>query len=189
MLLHVKTNLLLFQTALAEFGHIIWINPGNVVIASTLPEIAKESKDLKMKIIGQNQQFTTYAVTHRQMYKYLPTDKKKLFNSPHIEIHALLLHSTEEIMENLMKLIVACAMEPKCMAPASTKWQCDFDFSGKEYANCHRYDESAINIAIKNWYNFDTSSVLKTSNIFRSYDPDEKLPLKMCRDEKDMKRR
>lgn len=142
-----------------------------------------------MRIIGQNQQYTTYAVTHRQMYKYLPTEKKKLYNSPHFEIQAILLHSTEEIMENFMKLIVACAMEKDCMAPESTKWQCDFDFSGKEYANCHRYDESAMNIAIKNWYNYDVSSVVKISNIFRSFDPDEKLPLKMCRDERDMKPR
>jgi hypothetical protein len=47
------------------------------------------------------------------MYKYLPTDRKKIYDSPHMEIFGLILHNTEELNERFLKLLVACAMEPK----------------------------------------------------------------------------
>ena len=178
-----------FQTALAEFGHIIWINPGQVLSAPRLIEIAQESSDLSIRVFGQSQIHTTFAVTDRSMYKYLPTDRKKIYDSPHMEIFGLILHNTEELNERFLKLLVACAMEPKCMAPPTAKWTCDFDFSGKLYADCHRYDESAMNIILKNWFNFDNSIILRNPTTFKVYDPSEKMPLKMCRDENDMIRR
>lgn len=186
---HYHWKPLIIQTALAEFGHIIWINPGQVLSAPRLIEIAQESSDLSIRVFGQSQIHTTFAVTDRSMYKYLPTDRKKIYDSPHMEIFGLILHNTEELNERFLKLLVACAMEPKCMAPATAKWTCDFDFSGKLYADCHRYDESAMNIILKNWFNFDNSIILRNPTTFKVYDPSEKMPLKMCRDENDMIRR
>jgi hypothetical protein len=100
----------------------------------------------------------------------------------YILVSISILHNTEELNERFLKLLVACAMEPKCMAPPTAKWTCDFDFSGKLYADCHRYDESAMNIILKNWFNFDNSIILRNPTTFKVYDPSEKMPLKMCRD-------
>jgi hypothetical protein len=97
-------------------------------------------------------------------------DRKKIYDSPHMEIFGLILHNTEELNERFLKLLVACAMEPKCMAPPTAKWTCDFDFSGKLYADCHRYDESAMNIILKNWFNFDNSIILRNPTTFKVYD-------------------
>ncbi|CAC5421064.1 unnamed protein product [Mytilus coruscus] len=184
---HYHWKPLIIQTALAEFGHIMWINPGFVAISPAIMDVFKTSADHHVKVLGQNSPHTTHAVTHRQMYKYLPTDRKKLYHTPHMEIFALILHNSENVIEKFMKLLVACAMEPKCLAPQSAKWKCDFDFSGKEYADCHRYDESAINILLKNWFDFDNSKILKSGTIFRPFDRDDRMRLKMCRDEQDMK--
>ncbi|XP_071163168.1 FK506-binding protein 5-like [Mytilus edulis] len=184
---HYHWKPLIIQTALAEFGHIMWINPGFVAISPAIMDVFKTSADLQVRVLGQNSPHTTHAVTHRQMYKYLPTDRKKLYHTPHMEIFALILHNSENVINKFMKLLVACAMEPKCLAPQSAKWKCDFDFSGKEYADCHRYDESAMNILLKNWFEFDNSKILKSGTIFRPFDRDDRMHLKMCRDEHDMK--
>lgn len=185
---HYHWRPLIIQTALAEFGHIIWINPGQVVSSMALLDAAKETSG-SIRVFGQSQIHTTFAVTNPSMYKYLPTDRKKLYTAPHMEIFGLILHNTQELNEKFVKLLVACSMEPKCMAPEGSQWRCDFDFSGKRYADCHRYDESAMNIILKNWFDYDNASIMRNPTVFKPYNAKEKMALKMCRDENDMSRR
>ena len=170
-----------FQTAVAEFGDIIWINPTLRVTSSKLSQIVHDTEESGVMLIGQTVAHTTFAVTHPSMYKYIPTDKTQLYKSPHIEMNALVIHNTINIQENFMKILTACAIEENCLSPKGSKWDCDFDFSGKLYANCHRYDESAVNIILKNMFGFDDSQFATGNSFFQPYDHHIKSSMKICR--------
>ena len=98
-----------------------------------------------------------------------------------------MMHNTPEVHENIMKVFTACALEETCMAPEGAKWKCRFDFTGRSYADCHRYDESALNILLKNWFNYDMNLFARGNNYFRAYDPTYRPKLKKCRDPKDIR--
>lgn len=114
---------------------------------------------------------------------------EKLKQDNHLEIKAMIIHNTPEVHEKFMKLFTACAMEESCLAPRGARWQCSFDFTGRKPANCHRYDESAINILLKNMFDFDYSRFSRPSaSMFRMYDKSALTPkLKYCRDVNDIK--
>ncbi|XP_052221764.1 uncharacterized protein LOC127838212 [Dreissena polymorpha] len=178
---------LIIQTALAEFGHIIWVNPNFRLGTQELAPLLHDSHERGIMAIGQTASYTTYSATHPKMLEFIPADKKKLSFHPHLEIRALIIHNTPEVHERVMKMFTACALEENCLAPPGSKWQCKFDFTGRKPADCHRYDESALNILLKNWFNFDLSQFSRGNNYFRPYDINYKPKLKICRDANDIR--
>lgn len=180
---------LVIQTALAEFGHMIWINPTFKLTGSDFASLIHDSHDSGVLLISYPARYTTYAVTHPSMYKFIPTNLEKLKKEPHLEIQAMIIHNTEEVHGNFMKLLTACAMEQACLAPTTAEKHCDFDFTGRKYASCHRYAESAINILLKNMFDFDETLFSKTfASMFRPVDQNLHYTprLKYCRDMKDI---
>jgi len=70
---------------------------------------------------------------------------------------------------SILKWWVWCALELDCMAPPQSNLKCKFIGDHyKDYANCHRFDQSAINIIAAIVTNFNRShyqlqgSVLQT---------------------------
>lgn len=175
------------QTALAEFGHMIWVNPQYRLTSQELAPLIHESHEKGILAVGQNAAYTTYAATHPDMLKFIPSNIEKLSREPHFEIRAVLIHNTDTVHQNIMKIFTACAMEDSCLAPEGSKWTCRFDFTGRKPAGCHRYDESALNILLKNWFDFDTSQYARENSYFKSYDSSYRPKLKSCRDPKDIK--
>lgn len=179
---------LVIQTALAEFGHITWINPNWKLATQEFSSVIHDSHDTGILLITQSASYSTYAVTHRSMLSFIPTtNMEKLKQDNHLEIKAMIIHNTPDVHEKFMKLFTACAMEESCLAPRGARWQCSFDFTGRKPANCHRYDESAINILLKNMFDFDYSRFSRPSaSMFRMYDKSALTPkLKYCRDVND----
>ena len=180
--------LLIFQMALAEFGHMIWINPGVKLTSQEFGQVVHDSHDTGVYVISEEAGYSTSAVTHPGMLRFISVDgagMEKLKKDPHLEIKAMIIHNTPEIHEHFMKHFTACAMEESCLAPYGAKWQCSFDFTGRRYASCHRYDESAANILLKRMFGYDTSkfSVTKAS-MFRTVDhsmPPPTNKIKYCR--------
>jgi len=176
-----------FQTALAEFGHLTWINPQYRLNTQSIGPILHESHETGIIIIGQFASYSTYSATNPKMFEFIPSNKERLANSPHIEIRAMIIHNTQEVHENVMKLFTACALEQNCLAPTGSKWTCTFDFTGKKPAGCHRYDESAMNILLKNWFNFDINKFARRNSYFRDFDQHYKPNLKLCRSFRDIR--
>jgi len=177
----------MFQTALAEFGHIVWINPQFKLGTQELAPLLHESHETGIMIVGQTASYSTFSATHPKMMEFIPSDSEKLSRNPHIEIRAIIIHNTDDVHEHVMKMFTACALEENCLAPPGSKWQCKFDFTGRKPAGCHRYDESALNILLKNWFDFDATKFARRNNYFRPYDRTYKPKLKTCRDVKDIR--
>ena len=171
----------------------IWINPGFKLTSHEFGQVVHDSHETGVFVISEEAGYSTYAVTHPGMYKFIPVDAagmEKLKKDPHLEIKMMIIHNTQEIHEKFMKHFTACAMEESCLAPIGAKWKCSFDFTGRRYASCHRYDESVANILLKRMFRYDTSkfSVSKAS-MFRTVDRNMPPPtnkLKYCKRHEDI---
>ncbi|XP_060082104.1 uncharacterized protein LOC132561397 [Ylistrum balloti] len=172
---------LVMHLAVTEFEHITWLNH-NMRLKNTKKLLTQVPKahDTDVLVIGQAAGYTSFAVTHPDMYKFIKTDRKKLAEVPHIEIYALIMHNTEELRKHFMQKLLSCTMDPACLAPPGAKTNCDFDFSGTLYAKCHQYDESAINILLKNWFQFDKTKFATGNCCFSNYDPNERIRPQIC---------
>lgn len=171
---------LIIQTALAEFGHITWINPGLKVSSTVFSELVHKSEDPGVLIIGQSADYSTFAVTNPGMYKYLAVDRTDLFKFPHIEIKAMIIHNNDDVMNHFMKILTACAVDERCLSPFGASSDCTFDVTGREYANCHRFDESAVNIILKNWLGHKPSSYMVKSTFLQPINKYDRVNPKIC---------
>jgi len=58
----------------------------------------------------------------------------------------------------LLPFWLLCAFEEGCMAPKGCQRICNFTYGGRmkmNYVNCHRFDQSAINIILANYFEWD----------------------------------
>ena len=99
---------------------------------------------------------SNFAVTHPGMYHYLPSKVDSLKITQQWEANCMLIFRTQQVYNNILKWWVLCALDQKCIAPTSQR-ACKFPKHDryKEYASCHRFDQSAINILLANMYDFD----------------------------------
>ena len=101
----------------------------------------------------------------------LQTNERKLQRTPHFDFTLLILHNTARVRNYFMRHLVACAMEDYCIAPPDSKASCDTNLANnKRYANCHRYDESAINLILNQWHNYRPEEFLVRDGITRHFD-------------------
>jgi len=59
-----------------------------------------------------------------------------------------------QLYENVFKWWFLCALERGCIAPPDADLGCSFHGS-RQYGHCHRYDQSALNILLANWFHDD----------------------------------
>ena len=102
------------------------------------------------------------AVTNPGMYKYIGTNLTAQKTTNTFQAGFALYYRTRHTIENILKWYVVCALEPECIAPKGSQLYCRFRGLSL-YANCHRYDQSLINIIMSNFYHFNSS--LYTSSI------------------------
>ena len=96
---------------------------------------------------------STFAATHRDMYKYLPAGDPTALKREEQREATLLLYKTEPVMNQVVKWMVLCALDPHCIAPPQARNGCVW-YSGDhfgQWGQCHRYDQSAFNILMLNY--------------------------------------
>ena len=110
---------------------------------------------------------STYAVTHRMTYLYLPTDLQKMQQEGHVQSGIMLIYRTRYVIENVLQWWLLCSIEDRCIRPLPPT-ECDFRESRlRVYAGCHRYDQSVLNILLANVYNFTINRYLISDSMVR----------------------
>uniref|UniRef100_A0A914CC03 Uncharacterized protein n=1 Tax=Acrobeloides nanus TaxID=290746 RepID=A0A914CC03_9BILA len=97
------------------------------------------------------------AATNPKMYKYLPINDTLASKTEMFGATSMLWRKTPMSLE-ILKSLVICSMLPDCLSPMGSYLYCDNNRLSKgEYANCHRFDQSAVNILLVNASNGDTN--------------------------------
>ncbi|VDM65277.1 unnamed protein product [Strongylus vulgaris] len=93
-----------------------------------------------------------------RLYSYLPTDIEALKTERCYDAAFAFIAKTVEASE-LMRWYVLCALEKDCMGPPEAQLACSFAKDKlRIYANCHRYDQSVINILLANAYDYKANN-------------------------------
>ena len=143
--------------ALQEFPCVLWADSSSYFLTANLSKIlnlvSKTGAALLTTTFHSN-----FAVTHGDMYKYLPTEKAIALQTQRQAGIAMYCRSNA-VIKHILRWYVYCALDERCIAPVSKK---DCVLKGTDsfttYVDCHRYDQSAINIILNNYYHYCNQS-------------------------------
>ncbi|KAJ1364117.1 hypothetical protein KIN20_024134 [Parelaphostrongylus tenuis] len=101
---------------------------------------------------------SVYATTNPGVYDFIPTLPERLRSKSCLNYDAgfaFVVRTSDSI--NILKWYVLCALEKNCMAPYGASPYCAFEEDRfYHYANCHRYDQSIINLLLANSYDYNS---------------------------------
>ena len=148
--------------ALAHYGHMVYIEPGRFLSQKYMKDYIAHSRRNGITLAGTKNNHSPFVVTHPEMYYFLGTDISKLMRTAMFDVSMVLMHNTSPVRHYFLRYLVACALEKHCIAPPGSKPSCDNRlFSGsKKFANCHRYEMSAISIILNNWFKYQQDEYL-----------------------------
>lgn len=98
-----------------------------------------------------------FAVTPTQMFEHLPLarDPRKI---ECLVATAFVAYPTRFVIDNILTWWVACALSRHCIESQYGRF-CQFKDSYKDFADCSRYDQSALTLIIANLFGDVTTSV------------------------------
>ena len=125
-----------------------------------------------------------YAATSKQMYHYLPTQTSRTESVEQLEANSMLLFKTRPVSSQVLQWLFLCSLDKNCIQPENVRRFCDFKNSDRfhTFANCHRFDQSALNILLANMFQFQSSEYFLNDDILhieRGNTPDE-ITLTSC---------
>ncbi|CAL1537680.1 unnamed protein product [Lymnaea stagnalis] len=173
---------LLIQFAAGKYAHFIYIEPGKYVYKQAIKDYIIHSRLHGVTVGGKQLKYSSFVVTNPHMYTFLTTDEKKLQKTPHFEFSVLIVHNTKRVNNFFLRYLTACTMEDYCIAPPGAKPNCDYNLgNNKKFANCHRYDESAMNLILNRWHDYKPSEYLMKDIVTKDYDgKDMSKRVKVC---------
>ena len=120
-----------------------------------------------------------FATTYPNMFRYLPMDEEKAKSSIMLQAGTLSFAKTQEVYKEIMVWWVLCALKEDCMAIG--KQGCRFvKGRWKEFANCNRFDQSALAIIATNKYHSDSAFQAKQAPVRVERKISKHRPVKMC---------
>lgn len=96
-----------------------------------------------------------FEATHRQTFDYLATDPERLMTTRCVTGASFIVANTRELFERVLRWYYRCALDVRCIAPVLRPTACQFSKDHRSYANCHRFDQSVLNILSANMWQFD----------------------------------
>ena len=106
-----------------------------------------------------------FSATHSDMLEYLIMPSHQAKHVQMLDAATIMVYKTEQVYNNVLKWYVLCSLDRKCIAPKGNSLHCRFARSDRYYkfANCHRFDQSAVNILLSNGYKHNESLYLFSS--------------------------
>jgi hypothetical protein len=91
------------------------------------------------------------------MYAYLPINELIAKRLTMFDASHMLWYSTYQTRTEILKWWIWCALDRNCMAPDGAQIECTYaNDQYNRYGNCHRFDQSALNIIVANIANGTT---------------------------------
>ena len=152
-------GILCLQEVLKDFPGVLYLDSSVRILSSSWESPWSQLIRTQGILTLSTTAHSIYAVTHPRMFEYLPSNITELKRAEQRQAGALLLYRTHHVYMHVIRWWVLCALDNNCMAPILNrycKWKTKDHFN--ELGNCHRFDQSAINILLANLYAFDDSS-------------------------------
>jgi len=113
-----------------------------------------------------------FTTTHPSMYDFLPMPEEQQYLLPMFGANLMLIYNTSITNNHILLFWLLCAFEEGCMAPKGSQRTCEFTFDrAMTHAKCHRFDQSAINIILANYFQWDmTKYVVFNRNYVKKVD-------------------
>jgi len=149
---------LVIAEILLEHSAVIWLDTsivfkddkdGGDTLQNILTTVANDPQHLKMTLLLSSSHSIFHA-TNPRIYHYIPIDKTRAKHLKMFDAGVMLWLGTVETKLNLLQPWVRCASVKDCIAPSGSQMECDKVDRNYEYGNCHRYDQSAINLIAAN---------------------------------------
>ena len=124
---------------------------------------------------------SNFATTYRKTYEFITTDEGRQKRVQAVSSGVVLYYNTDTMFRNVLWWWLLCALDPYCTAPIP--WRpCDFKLYDRysEYAACHRYDQSVVNLLVSNLYGYDNERYTAPLNISFVRQPTSVYKLRMC---------
>lgn len=178
-----KFNILRWQMALAEFHFVAWMDPQTRLTNSRIEPALRMATASGVAVVSSASRRSPVTQTHPDMFQFLPTDEGKLDTLPHMHITMLILHNSDDLQDNFMKWLLLCASEKECLSPEGASRDCESYQLARNRGDaiCHKYDESAVNILLANWFNYDMRSFYVKDSITQPTSKENKSTnIKIC---------
>lgn len=146
---------IIIYEVLKEFEGVLWIDSSIRFETNNLSAVISNGAFNGGVTLLSSTGHSNYAVTHPQMYVFLPTSLDGMIHSVQHEANCVLVHRTRFAVSAVVWWWVLCALDPLCIAPTA-RTTCDNPYrSPAVYSNCHRFDQSALNVLLANQFAFD----------------------------------
>ena len=149
--------------ALHNFQTVMWIDASVRFHSWNLTALYKKAvESTGLVFVNSVSYVRTLEVTHPKTFLYLPTNMTAAMHNNHVATTAFLIMRTAKIYNNIIWWWYLCSLDINCIAPTQIV-KCDFikapNWSPRviEYHNCHRMDQSVLNILAGNLFNYDVN--------------------------------
>ncbi|KAK2143136.1 hypothetical protein LSH36_874g01043 [Paralvinella palmiformis] len=140
---------------MAEYGAVFWMDASVRLLTNDFSSAYAQLRDNGGMMLFKQTKHSNFAATHRGTYDYIPTNRTRQMRTPMCIATAILAYNTKAMFYNVLWWFFLCALDRSCQAPMA-KTMCDFDLDNKwaTFADCHKWDQSTLNILLSNYYGY-----------------------------------
>ena len=137
--------------ALTDHSAILWMDSSIYFLTSYIAPVLHYVQATSGVILFAPTLHSTFAVTHKNMFQFLPTEQQVALR---VQQQTVAIYvRTKTVVRDVIRWYVYCALDERCIAP-TRQLICDFADFINTYANCHRFDQSALNIILANRFTY-----------------------------------
>ena len=142
---------LIVQQLLNQYGGVMWMDSSIILtrnITYLLERMVKLQTGFLFYLPGA--EHSIVSATHPQMLQYLPMADLEAMTDEMNQGGGILILNTPEVLRDIFRWVLVCALHKGCITPKGSKRFCDFKFPKDNFGGCHRYDQSMMSIIVAN---------------------------------------